>query len=321
MLPFDFTNKIILAPLAGVTDSPYRRICKKFDVDIVCTEMLSADGIIRENAKTIEMFYFHNKERPISMQIFGSDPEIIAQATKIVSKYNPDLIDLNFGCPVKKVIKRMAGSALMRYPDRLQKIAELKVNATNIPVTAKIRCGWDNDSINAIEIAKRLEDVGIAAIIIHPRTRNQLFSEPSNWKSIKQIKQIVSIPVIGNGDIKTPEDAKRMFEETGCDAIMIGRAVLGNPFIFKRIRHYLDTGEILPEPSIKEKLEICKLHFEYMLIEKGEYKGIREMRKHIGWYTKGFRDGAQLRQRIFHLESKEEVIKALDEYLTNYGMI
>ena len=310
----ELENNLILAPMAGVTDLPFRIICKKYgNPGLVCNEMVSSKAISFKDEKTLKMLNCENEKRPISMQIFGSDPQIMGEATKFVSNY-ADIIDVNMGCPAPKVVKNGDGSKLLLDSKLAEQILiEVKKNATK-PVTLKMRKGWDNDHIVAVELAQIAEKAGVDAITIHGRTREDYYSRVADWNIIKKVKESVKIPVIGNGDVKCEEDAKSLFEETGCDGIMIGRATLGNPWIFKKILYYLENGEKMEEISNQEKYNVIKEHFDLLLEEKGEYTATREIRKHIAWYVKGLKNATVLRESINRIESKEEFNIILKEY-------
>lgn len=307
-------GKVILAPLAGVTDSSFRKICRNAGAALVFTEMVSADGIVQHGKRTLEYLFFRPEERPIGFQLFGSDPKKIAQAVKFVESYQPDFIDLNFGCPVKKVVKRGAGSALLKDIPLLRQIAAAAVQATHRPVLAKIRQGWDDSTKNALEVAKVLEGCGIHAITIHPRTQAQQYRGHSDWTVIRDVKNNVSIPVIGNGDVKSAEDARRMIEETNCDFVMIGRGCLGNPWIFRETNHLLATGEILPPATLEEKFKTILLHLADIVALKGQTKGVHELRKHLGWYTKGLPNSTHIRAKLFLLKTEAEIRECLTDY-------
>ena len=306
---------MVLAPMAGVTDQAFRLLCREMGASLVFTEMVSADGLVRGNPGTERLVYFEEEERPIGVQLFGSDAEVMARGAEQVADRGFDLIDLNFGCPVKKVVKRNAGSSLMRDPERLAKITEAVVRAVDLPVTVKIRSGWSAGEINAVQVARMVQEAGAEAVAVHPRTQKMGFSGRANWETIAQVKDAVSIPVIGSGDVRTPEDARRMLEDTGCDLTMIGRGALGNPWIFRRTNCFLRTGEHVPEPNLRARMEVCVRHLKMKVAEHGEVVGVREMRKHIGWYTKGLEKSAELRREVFRLERAADVERALMAYV------
>lgn len=313
--PVHIAGRVVLAPLAGITDTAFRYLCRQFGAALVFTEMISADGLVRGNTNTLRYLYFNQTERPLGIQLFGSDPDILAESARLAARQGPDLIDLNLACPVKKVTKRMAGAALLRDLPRVEQICQAVVQAVDIPVTVKIRSGWNSDSIVAVDVAQLAQNCGIAAITIHPRTQKMNFSGKADWDIIAQVKETVSIPVTGSGDVTSPQDAENMLNQTHCDAVMIGRACLGQPWIFQHINHYLETGEQLRQPTIQERFEIASQHLGTVVREKGEPWGIRTMRKHLIWYTKGMPGAAQLRQDIFRAETPEDVQDLFGQYL------
>jgi tRNA-dihydrouridine synthase B len=317
-------GQVVLAPMAGISDSSFRSICRSMGAAIVFTEMISVDGLFQRNSRTLDYLFFRDNERPIGFQLFGSESEIFVKAVKLVEQYQPDFIDLNFGCPVKKVIKRGAGAALLKDLDRLEAIASEVVKHASRPVLAKIRKGWDEKNSNALVVAKRLEQCGISAITVHPRTQVQGYGGQADWQTIAAIKKHVSIPIIGSGDVRSAEDAHRMIDVTGCDLVMIGRASLGNPWIFLQANHFLRTGDKIPAPSLKEKLDVIMNHLDDIISIKGEKRGLQEIRKHLGWYTKGLPNSAKIRVELFQLKNKEVMKTRLTKYfdeLVAYGQI
>lgn len=308
-------NRVFLSPMAGVTDLPFRLICKEQDCGMLYTEMVNAKALCYDDQNTKKMLKIEEEEHPVAIQIFGSDPEYMGGAAKILNSYPNEILDINMGCPAPKVVKNGDGSALLKNPELASKVLKAVVGNSEKPVTLKIRKGWDDTCINAVEIAKIAEDCGISAIAIHGRTREQYYSGKADWDIIRQVKENVSIPVIGNGDVFEVEDAINMLNQTNCDAIMIGRGAQGNPWIFKRINHYMQTGEILPEPTLEEKINAAKKHLELAVDEHGEYVAVREMRKHIAWYLKGLRNSARVRDEINKIESYEEVVNKLESYM------
>ena len=315
----ELENNIILAPMAGITDLPFRLICKEFGPALVVTEMVSSKAILYDDSKTKKLMNINGEKRPIAIQIFGSDVEAMSYATKEISKL-ADIIDINMGCPAPKVTKNGDGSKLLQDLPKAKQIIESVVKNSKVPVTLKMRAGWDREHIVAKELAKIAEEVGISAITIHGRTRDEFYSGKADLDIIKDVKQAVNIPVIGNGDIKTEEDAIEMFDKTNVDGIMIGRASLGNPWIFEKIIHYLKTGEKLPDRSLNEKLELIKRHLNLEVKEKGEYTAIREFRKHIAYYTKNLPNSSNFRNDINKIQSKEEFIYKIDKYFNNIQM-
>lgn len=315
-------GKAILAPMAGVSDIAYRLLAKEHGASIVCTEMVSAMGIKYKNERTHELLRMEAVEHPVSMQIFGSNPEAIALGAKVVADAGADIVDINMGCPVKKVVSSGDGSALMKTPDLAARVAEAAVKAVDVPVTVKMRIGWDDDHINVVDFAKRIESTGVAAVAVHGRTREQMYMGRADWSYIKAVKDSLSIPVIGNGDVWTPEDALRMMQETGCDAVMIGRGAQGNPWIFERTNHYLRTGELRPEPTYLERLDMLLKHFELLCRYKGAALGVREIRTHAGWYMRGMPEAAYWRNRVNTIHTVESFKKELSTYrdvLENWG--
>ena len=312
----EIKNNVVLAPMAGICNSAFRRIVKEFGAGLIYAEMVSDKAIVYENEKTKKMLYMTDEERPISQQIFGSDVESFVNAAKIVYKeMKPDIIDINMGCPVPKVaVSAQAGAALLKNPEKVGEIVKQVVNAVPIPVTVKIRSGWDFNHINAIEIAKICEKNGASAICIHPRTRSQRYEGKADWSIIKEVKKNVSIPVIGNGDIKTVYDAKKMLEDTKCDAIMIGRGVLGNPWLIRDIINYLNYGIIPKEITKEEKIDMCIKHLNYLLEVKDEKTAVLEMRSHIAWYLKGISGSNEIKRKIFMSTKKEDILNILNNF-------
>ena len=312
----EIKNNIVLAPMAGICNSAFRKIIKEMGCGLIYAEMVSDKALIYNSKKTMDMLYFEDKERPIAQQIFGSDKESFVQAAKLVYEtVKPDIIDINMGCPVPKIaVKSQAGAALLKNPSLIKEIVTAVVQAVPIPVTVKIRSGWDNNSINAVEVAKIIEESGASAITIHPRTRSAGYKGKPDLEIIKKIKETVSIPVIGNGDITDIESAKKMFEVTKCDAIMIGRATLGNPWIIKQLVTYFDTGEILPPPTNEEKIDLALKHLDYLLKQKNEKISVLEMRSHIAWYLKGMPNTALVKSKCFKAETEAELKTILNDY-------
>lgn len=298
--------------MAGVTNLPFRIICKEFGPGLVCTEMASSRAMFHNDQKTKRLFNTEGEKRPISFQIFGSDEETMAYSAKYVSEF-ADIIDINMGCPAPKVVKNGDGSKLLLDLEQAEKVIKAVVENSKVPVTLKIRKGWDKENIVATEIAKIAEDAGISAITVHGRTRSEFYSGKADLEIIKKVKETVKIPVIGNGDIVDEESAYNMFEKTNVDGIMIGRGSFGNPWIFRNIKHYLETGEKLPAPSNDEKLEIMKKHINLAVAEKGEI-AVKELRKHISWYTKNLKNSSEFRSKMNTIETKEELLEMLEAY-------
>ena len=306
-------NKVFLAPMAGVTDLPFRLLCREQGAGMSVTEMVSAKAILYKNKNTKELLAVDPAEGPVSVQLFGSDPEIMAAIAAQIQDGPYAAIDVNMGCPVPKIVNNHEGSALMKDPVQAEKVLTAMVKAVKKPVTVKFRKGFNDQSINAVEFAKMAESCGVAAVAVHGRTREQYYSGKADWDIIRQVKEAVKIPVIGNGDVFTPEDAKRMLEETGCDGIMVGRGAKGNPWIFKRITHYLETGELLPGPTIMEVRDMILRHGKMLTEYKGEMTAMREMRSHMAWYTKGMRNSAALRCEINQVETLEGLAELLEK--------
>lgn len=308
----ELKNKVFLSPMAGVTDLPFRLICKEQGCGLLYTEMINGKALCYDDENTKKMLKIEEEEHPVAVQIFGSEPEFMGRAAEIMNDYSNEILDINMGCPAPKVVKNGDGSALMKNPKLAEEVLRAVVKNSKKPVTLKIRKGWDDNSVNAVEIAKIAEDCGISALAIHGRTREQFYSGKADWDIIAEIKKNLSIPVIGNGDVFTIEDSINMLDKTGCDAIMIGRGAQGNPWIFKRINHYMNTGEILPEPTLNEKISTAIKHLKLAVEEHGEYVAVREMRKHIAWYLKGLRNSAKLRDEINKIEDYQEVVSKLE---------
>jgi len=312
-------HKVWLAPLAGITDNSFRTICKECGADVVVSEMISVDGLLYNREKSLSYAKYDETQRPFGIQLFGSDPEIFKQAVKIALTTEPDFIDINMGCPVKKVVKRGAGSALMKTLDIATKIVSETKNILkqfNIPLSVKFRSGWDMFSVNSLEFGRKMQEAGADMICLHPRTRGQMFSGKSNWELISELKNEVDIPVIGNGDIITIDDMVTMYDQTGCDSIMIGRGTMGKPWLFSQIQNYLSKGET-KQVSTQEKIKIIKRHMEFMISDKGEDKAILEMRTHLSHYTKGLRGGAQARNYITRLHDVNNILTIVEELYKN----
>ena len=305
---------LLLAPMEDVTDASFRYVCKMFGADLMFTEFVSSDGLIRDARKSLDKLAIYDYERPIGIQIYGHIPEAMVEAARMAEAAKPDLIDINFGCPVNKIAKRGAGSGMMREPDKMVAITEAIVKNVRLPVTVKTRLGWDEDSKIIVELAERLQDAGISALTIHGRTRAQMYKGEADWTLIGKVKENprMKIPIIGNGDITTPQQARRAFDTYGVDGIMIGRATFGHPWIFREIRHYLDTGEILPPMSVEERVRLAKSHLAKSIEIKGEKVGILEMRRHLSCYFKGLPDFKETRLKLVTSVSPEELYALLD---------
>lgn len=312
----EINNRVVLAPMAGVCNSAFRRIIKEMGCGLIYAEMVSDKAIFYKNQKTLDMLYMTDFERPISQQIFGSDKESFVDAAKyIYENMHPDIIDINMGCPVPKVaVHAQAGSALLKNPEKIKEIVKAVVEAVPIPVTVKIRSGWDQNSINAVEVAKICESAGASAICVHPRTRSQGYSGSADWSIIKQVKENLSIPVIGNGDIKNIYDAKKMLDETGCDAVMIGRASLGNPWIFKQVNEYIENEKIIELPTPLERVDMCIKHLNYLKEIKIDKVAVLEIRNHVAWYLKGIKESKEIKNKIFMTTDINEIEKILNDY-------
>ncbi len=311
----EIKGKLFLGPMAGVTDLPFRVLCKEKGADVVYTEMISAKGIFYQNKNTESLLTIAEEERPAAVQLFGSDPDIIAEMAKKIENRNFDFLDINMGCPVPKVVKNGEGSALMKNPQLIGEIVHKVSKAIHKPVTIKIRSGFDPSCMNAVEVAKIAEANGAAAITVHPRTREQYYHGKSDWDIIRQVKEAVRIPVIGSGDVVTPEDAKRMLEQTNCDGVMIARGARGNPWLFGQIKSYLEKGVYEPKPDFQQIKETILRHAKLAIEYKGEYTGIREMRKHVAWYTFGYPQSSKLRNKVNEIETMADLKILLDEYM------
>ena len=315
----EIKNRIVLAPMAGISNTSYRKIIKEMGAGLIYAEMVSDKAIVYKNDKTFDLLKMDEKERPISQQIFGSDINSFVEAAKAIeNEMHPDIIDINMGCPVPKVaVRAQAGSALLKDPDKIYEIVKAVVEAVDVPVTVKIRSGWDENSINAVEVAKKIEQAGASAIAIHARTRSQGYSGKANWDIIRKVKESVSIPVIGNGDVTSCYLAKQMLEETKCDAVMIGRGVLGNPWLIKECVESLENGKLPEEVTPKEKINMLKRHYKLLLESSNEKLATLEIRTHALWYIKGLPKSASIKNEICQTKNSEEVFKILDDYLTS----
>lgn len=305
-------NNVILAPMAGVSDLPFRLLCREMGAGLVCMEMVSAKAILYNNKNTDSLMEIHPQEVPVSLQLFGSDPDIISEQAKRIEERPFSILDINMGCPVPKVVNNGEGSALLKNPKLVEEILSKLVKAVNKPVTVKIRKGFDEDNVNAVEIAKIAESCGVAAVAVHGRTREQYYSGKADWEIIAKVKDAVKIPVIGNGDVVSGETAQELLKQTGCDGVMIGRAAQGNPWIFREVVAYLENGIASPAPTNREKREMILRHAALQLEYKGEYTGVREMRKHLSWYTVGMPHSARFRQTINTMESMKELVRGVE---------
>ncbi|MBA4538777.1 tRNA dihydrouridine synthase DusB [Bacillus aquiflavi] len=310
-------NPVVLAPMAGVCNSAFRLTVKEFGAGLVCAEMVSDKGIVFKNEKTMNMLYIDEREKPLSLQIFGGEKETLVEAAKFVEQNtNADIIDINMGCPVPKITKCDAGAKWLLDPNKIYEMVSAVVDAVKKPVTVKMRMGWDEDHIFAVENAKAVERAGGQAVSLHGRTRVQMYEGKANWNIIREVKQAVNIPIIGNGDVQTPQDAKRMLDETGCDGVMIGRAALGNPWMIYRTVQYLQTGVLMDEPSVREKIDVCILHLDRLIALKNEHIAVKEMRKHTAWYLKGIRGNAKVRNAINECHTRDELVSLLNNLVT-----
>lgn len=311
----EIENRVVLAPMAGVSNSAFRVIAKRFGAGLVCAEMVSDKGILYGNDKTLAMLKVEEEEHPLSLQIFGGDQETLVEAAKYVDQYtDADIIDINMGCPAPKINLCDAGAVWLLDPAKIERLVSAVVKAVKKPVTVKMRTGWDEEHLYAVENAKAVEQGGGQAVTVHGRTREQKYEGKANWDIIRKVKESVSIPVIGNGDVFSPEDAKRMIDETGVDAVMIGRGALGNPWMLYRTAHFLETGILLPEPSPSEKIEVALQHLDRLVALKGERIGVSEMRKHAAWYIKGLKNSAQVKEKINQATTVEEMREILGNY-------
>lgn len=312
---------LLLAPMEDVTDASFRFVCKQYGADMMYTEFVSSDGLIRDAAKSLAKLVTYDYERPIGIQIYGHLPQAMVQAAKMAQEAGPDLIDINFGCPVSKIAGRGAGSGMMREPDKLVAITEAIVKSVSLPVTVKTRLGWDEDSKIIVELAERLQDVGIAALTIHGRTRSQMYKGQADWTLIGKVKENprIHIPIIGNGDICTPQQAKDAFDRYGVDGIMIGRATFGHPWLFREIRHFLDTGELLPQMSIMEKVTLAKKHLAKSIEVKGPRVGVLEMRRHLSCYFKGLDNFKETRLKLVTTDDPQELYRTIDYIGQRWG--
>ncbi len=309
-------NQVVLAPMAGICNSAFRLTVKEFGAGLVCAEMVSDKGIVSQNNRTMDMLYIDEREKPLSLQIFGGEKETLVQAAQYVDKNtNADIIDINMGCPVPKITKCDAGAKWLLDPNKIYEMVSAVVDAVDKPVTVKMRMGWDDEHIFAVENARAVERAGGKAIALHGRTRLQMYEGTANWDIIREVKQSVNIPVIGNGDVQTPQDARRMLDETGADGVMIGRAALGNPWMIYRTVKYLETGELMGEPSAREKIYVCILHLDRLIALKSEHIAVREMRKHAAWYLKGIPGNGTVRNAINECSTRDQLVNLLKNFV------
>ncbi|MGE7591386.1 tRNA dihydrouridine synthase DusB [Peribacillus sp. NPDC101480] len=312
----EMKNPVVLAPMAGVCNSAFRLTVKEFGAGLVCAEMVSDKGIVLQNARTMNMLYIDEREKPLSLQIFGGEKKSLVEAAQFVDKNtNADIIDINMGCPVPKITKCDAGAKWLLDPNKIYEMVSAVVDAVEKPVTVKMRIGWDDEHVFAIQNAQAVERAGGKAVSMHGRTRVQMYEGKANWDIIREVKKSINIPLIGNGDVETPQDAERMLKETGVDGVMIGRAALGNPWMIYRTVKYLETGQLMDEPSVREKMDVCVLHMDRLIALKNENVAVREMRKHASWYLKGVKGNAQARKGINICETREDVVNLL------YGLV
>ncbi|WP_273128756.1 tRNA dihydrouridine synthase DusB [Metabacillus sp. HB246100] len=312
----ELKNRVVLAPMAGVCNAAFRLTVKEFGAGLVCAEMVSDKAILLNNARTMGMLYIDEREKPLSLQIFGGEKDTLVEAARFVDKNTTaDIIDINMGCPVPKITKCDAGAKWLLDPNKIYDMVSAVVEAVDKPVTVKMRMGWDDEHIFAVQNAQAVERAGGKAVALHGRTRVQMYEGTANWDIIKEVKESVNIPVIGNGDVTTPQEAKRMLDETGVDGVMIGRAALGNPWMIYRTVNYLETGELMGEPDVREKMEVCKLHLDRLIDLKTEKVAVREMRKHAAWYLKGIRGNAKVRNEVNLMNTRDEFVHLIDEFV------